>query len=161
MLVPLWAFCIRMNCWPSCVFSLRQVSLYNPIQSIKTFGTRMVDEDSWERMGREDGGSEEDRGNEAITFRILKDGIDWDGTTTWIYWIHTDTNLFRGRHLSYQRGKRNTTPGTSLIQIEGVNTTEAAKYVFTTICEYFSILTYTQLLLRKEGRFRLPCIKGD
>lgn len=36
----------------------------------------MVDEDSWERMGREDGGSEEDRGNEAITFRILKDGID-------------------------------------------------------------------------------------
>jgi large subunit ribosomal protein L35Ae len=35
----------------------------------------------------------------------------------------------RGRHLSYQRGKRNTNPGTSLIQIEGVENTEAAKYV--------------------------------
>jgi large subunit ribosomal protein L35Ae len=35
----------------------------------------------------------------------------------------------RGRHLSYQRGKRNTNPNTSLIQIEGVNDTNAAKYV--------------------------------
>lgn len=35
----------------------------------------------------------------------------------------------RGRHLSYQRGKRNTTPGTSLIKIEGVDDTNAAKYV--------------------------------
>jgi hypothetical protein len=35
----------------------------------------------------------------------------------------------RGRHLSYQRGKRNTNPSTSLIQIEGVENTEAAKYV--------------------------------
>ncbi|ATZ46355.1 putative 60s ribosomal protein l33 protein [Botrytis fragariae] len=34
----------------------------------------------------------------------------------------------KGRHLSYQRGKRNTTPGTSLIQIEGVNNTEAANF---------------------------------
>jgi hypothetical protein len=38
-------------------------------------------------------------------------------------------NIHRGRHLSYQRGKRNTNPGTSLIQIEGVENTEAAKYV--------------------------------
>ena len=35
----------------------------------------------------------------------------------------------RGRHLSYQRGKRNTNPGTSLIKIEGVDDTNAAKYV--------------------------------
>lgn len=35
----------------------------------------------------------------------------------------------RGRHISYQRGKRNTTPGTSLIQIEGVSDTKGAKYV--------------------------------
>ncbi|KAB8302044.1 hypothetical protein EYC80_005496 [Monilinia laxa] len=34
----------------------------------------------------------------------------------------------KGRHLSYQRGKRNTTPGTSLIQIEGVTNTEAANF---------------------------------
>jgi large subunit ribosomal protein L35Ae len=32
----------------------------------------------------------------------------------------------RGRHLSYQRGKRNTNPGTSLIKIEGVDDTKAA-----------------------------------
>lgn len=37
----------------------------------------------------------------------------------------------RGRHISYQRGKRNTTPGTSLIQIEGVSDTKGAKYVET------------------------------
>lgn len=36
---------------------------------------------------------------------------------------------YRGRHLSYQRGKRNTNPGTSLIKIEGVDDTKAAKYV--------------------------------
>jgi len=41
----------------------------------------------------------------------------------------------RGRHLSYQRGKRNTNPGTSLIQIEGVENTEAAKYVGQPICK--------------------------
>lgn len=35
----------------------------------------------------------------------------------------------RGRHLSYARGKRNTSPGTSLIKIEGVDNTSAAKYV--------------------------------
>jgi hypothetical protein len=35
----------------------------------------------------------------------------------------------RGRHLSYARGKRNTTPGTSLIKLEGVDDTQAAKYV--------------------------------
>lgn len=37
--------------------------------------------------------------------------------------------LHRGRHLSYQRGKRNTNPNTSLIKIEGVDDTNAAKYV--------------------------------
>jgi ribosomal protein L35AE/L33A len=39
------------------------------------------------------------------------------------------TTIRRGRHLSYQRGKRNTNPNTSLIQIEGVDDTAAAKYV--------------------------------
>jgi len=34
----------------------------------------------------------------------------------------------KGRHLSYQRGKRNTNPNTSLIQIEGVNNTEGANF---------------------------------
>ncbi|PQE20830.1 60S ribosomal L33 protein [Rutstroemia sp. NJR-2017a BBW] len=34
----------------------------------------------------------------------------------------------KGRHLSYQRGKRNTTPSTSLIKIEGVDSTEAANF---------------------------------
>jgi large subunit ribosomal protein L35Ae len=38
-------------------------------------------------------------------------------------------SINRGRHLSYQRGKRNTNPNTSLIKIEGVDTTDAAKYV--------------------------------
>lgn len=41
----------------------------------------------------------------------------------------------RGRHLSYQRGKRNTNPGTSLIQIEGVEDTAAAKYVGQSACK--------------------------
>jgi ribosomal protein L35AE/L33A len=53
---------------------------------------------------------------ETMDCRVI-DGVmlTWDG--------------HRGRHLSYQRGKRNTNPGTSLIQIEGVENTEAAKYV--------------------------------
>jgi large subunit ribosomal protein L35Ae len=36
---------------------------------------------------------------------------------------------YRGRHLSYQRGRHNTHPRTSLIKIEGVDDTNAAKYV--------------------------------
>ncbi|OCK98164.1 60S ribosomal protein eL33 [Cenococcum geophilum 1.58] len=36
--------------------------------------------------------------------------------------------LVWGKHLSYQRGKRNTTPGTSLIKIEGVDDTKAATF---------------------------------
>jgi len=35
--------------------------------------------------------------------------------------------LIRGRHLSYQRGRRTTHPKTSLIKIEGVDDTNAAK----------------------------------
>ncbi|KAK8205295.1 60S ribosomal protein L33B [Zalaria obscura] len=34
----------------------------------------------------------------------------------------------KGRHLSYQRGKRNTNPNTSLIKIEGVESPEAANF---------------------------------
>jgi large subunit ribosomal protein L35Ae len=37
--------------------------------------------------------------------------------------------------LSYQRGKRNTNPNTSLIKIEGVDTTDAAKYVMPLLWE--------------------------
>lgn len=35
----------------------------------------------------------------------------------------------KGKHLSHQRGKRNTNPNTSLLKIEGVDDTNAAKYV--------------------------------
>lgn len=34
----------------------------------------------------------------------------------------------RGKHLSYQRGKRNTNPGTSLIKIENVDDSKAASF---------------------------------
>lgn len=34
----------------------------------------------------------------------------------------------QGRHLSYQRGKRNTNPNTSLIKIEGADTQEHANF---------------------------------
>ncbi|KAI4729727.1 hypothetical protein E4T49_02449 [Aureobasidium sp. EXF-10728] len=34
----------------------------------------------------------------------------------------------KGRHLSYQRGKRNTNPNTSLIKIEGVDDSKAASF---------------------------------
>ncbi|GAM86776.1 hypothetical protein ANO11243_047960 [Dothideomycetidae sp. 11243] len=34
----------------------------------------------------------------------------------------------KGKHLSYQRGKRNTNPNTSLIKIEGVDDTKAAQF---------------------------------
>ncbi|KAF2422108.1 ribosomal protein L35Ae [Tothia fuscella] len=34
----------------------------------------------------------------------------------------------KGRHISHQRAKRNTNPGTSLLQLEGVGSTEAAKF---------------------------------
>ena len=37
--------------------------------------------------------------------------------------------MHRGRHLSYQRGRHTTHPKTSLIKIEGVDDTAAAKYV--------------------------------
>ncbi|KAM5501077.1 60S ribosomal protein L33B [Microsporum canis] len=36
---------------------------------------------------------------------------------------------YRGRHLSYQRGKRVTNPNTSLIKLEGVEDSKAATYV--------------------------------
>ncbi|QKX57428.1 uncharacterized protein TRUGW13939_04540 [Talaromyces rugulosus] len=34
----------------------------------------------------------------------------------------------KGRHLSYQRGKRNTNPNTSLVKIEGVDDVSAANF---------------------------------
>jgi ribosomal protein L35AE/L33A len=34
----------------------------------------------------------------------------------------------KGKHISYQRGKRNTNPGTSLLKLEGVDNTEAAQW---------------------------------
>lgn len=48
----------------------------------------------------------------------MRTATDWD-------------SIIRGRHLSYQRGRRNNHPETSLIKIEGVDDTAAAKYVFT------------------------------
>ncbi|KAL2386523.1 hypothetical protein RJZ90_000660 [Blastomyces dermatitidis] len=36
--------------------------------------------------------------------------------------------FIRGRHLSYQRGKRATNPNTSLIKLEGVDDTKAANF---------------------------------
>ncbi|KAK8225670.1 ribosomal protein L35A [Phyllosticta capitalensis] len=36
--------------------------------------------------------------------------------------------ILRGKHLSYQRGKRNTNPNTSLIKIEGVDNTQDATF---------------------------------
>jgi len=41
--------------------------------------------------------------------------------------IHLLTS-HRGKHISYQRGKRNTTPGTSLLKLEGVDNTESAQW---------------------------------
>ncbi|KZM20125.1 structural constituent of ribosome [Ascochyta rabiei] len=34
----------------------------------------------------------------------------------------------KGKHISYQRGKRNTNPGTSLLKLEGVDDTAAAQW---------------------------------
>ncbi|KKY15486.1 putative 60s ribosomal protein l33 [Phaeomoniella chlamydospora] len=34
----------------------------------------------------------------------------------------------KGKHLSYQRGKRNTNPNTSLLKLEGVDDTRAAQF---------------------------------
>ena len=36
--------------------------------------------------------------------------------------------LHRGKHVSFQRGKRNSNPNTSLIKIEGVDDPSAAKF---------------------------------
>jgi large subunit ribosomal protein L35Ae len=41
---------------------------------------------------------------------------------------YANTGLRRGKHVSYQRGKRNTNPGTSLIKIEGVDDSKAATF---------------------------------
>ncbi|KAE8134204.1 ribosomal protein L35Ae-domain-containing protein [Aspergillus pseudotamarii] len=43
-----------------------------------------------------------------------------DNGFTWIY--------VKGRHLSYQRSKRQVNPNTSLIKIDGVDNTEAANF---------------------------------
>ncbi|KAF2142900.1 uncharacterized protein K452DRAFT_326127 [Aplosporella prunicola CBS 121167] len=49
-----------------------------------------------------------------------------------LYWILANlqslTVYVKGRHLSYQRGKRNTNPNTSLIKIEGVDNTQDATF---------------------------------
>ena len=38
------------------------------------------------------------------------------------------TVYVKGRHLGYQRGKRNTNPNVSLLALEGVDTTQEAQY---------------------------------
>jgi len=59
-------------------------------------------------------------------------------------------SLHRGRHLSYQRGRRNTHPKTSLIKIEGVDDTAAAKYV-----RGILVLTFEKWPLTYETAFTL------
>lgn len=54
-------------------------------------------------------------------------GLGWDDCSRDL--LLTDSAILRGRHLSYQRGRRTTHPATSLIKIEGVDDTKAAKYV--------------------------------
>ena len=66
---------------------------------------------------------------------------------------------YRGRHLSYQRGKRNTNPGTryefgcsaaidegltqdSLLKIEGVDDANAARLVYIGIWHQFDLLRW-------------------
>jgi ribosomal protein L35AE/L33A len=45
------------------------------------------------------------------------------------YEVRTVTDsMHRGKHISYQRGKRNTTPGTSLLKLEGVDSTDSAQW---------------------------------
>lgn len=43
-------------------------------------------------------------------------------------WTRLANRVLSGRHVSYQRAKRNTNPSTSLLQLEGVGSTEAAKF---------------------------------
>lgn len=42
---------------------------------------------------------------------------------------HPCTVYVKGKHISYQRGKRNTNPNTSLLKLEGVDDQKAATYV--------------------------------
>jgi len=42
----------------------------------------------------------------------------------------------KGRHLSFTRSKRRTHPGTSLVKIEGVDDTEAARFYCGKKCAY-------------------------
>jgi hypothetical protein len=73
-----------------------------------------------------------------------------------------DFRLPRGRHLSYQRGKRNTTPGTSLIKIEGVDDPKAARYEQSVYgLDHSSNGLPLQLLPRKEDRICLPRQEGS
>lgn len=54
----------------------------------------------------------------------------------------TDRHHHRGRHLSYQRGRHVTHPKTSLIKIEGVDSTDAAKYVSLPDPRYLNLGTH-------------------
>lgn len=68
----------------------------------------------------------------------------------------------QGRHLSYQRGKRNTNPNTSLLKIEGVdNPKDATFYAGVLHIPVFSMSANAMFANgshRKEGSFRLPSI---
>lgn len=55
----------------------------------------------------------------------------WTGSSCVVWDVITDSLSIRGRHLSYQRSRHTVHPQTSLIKIEGVDDTNAAKYVFT------------------------------
>jgi ribosomal protein L35AE/L33A len=69
----------------------------------------------------------------------------------------------KGKHLSYQRGKRNTNPNTSLVKIEGVDDQKAAQYEISELrkpTDRTERLTDNQILSRQAHCFRIQGIKG-
>ncbi|KAM0800867.1 putative 60S ribosomal protein L33-B [Usnea florida] len=45
-------------------------------------------------------------------------------------------NHLRARHVSYRRGKRNTNPGTSILKLEGVDDSPAARFYLGKRCAF-------------------------
>merc|ERR1711977_807332 len=62
----------------------------------------------------------------------------------------------KGRHISYQRAKRNTNPNTSLLQLEGVSTTEAANFYLGKKVAYVSRAHGNSGVVRAQFRHNLP-----
>lgn len=68
---------------------------------------------------------------------------------------------FRGRHLSYQRGRHTTHSKTSLIKIEGVDDTPAAKYVSASTQHDDVRKPLLTVVLASTLARRLPMSTGD